>query len=163
MTRHLIGIAGAFALSGLGLTAQTPAPTQPSAKPSPQPALGAVTLTGCVKPWDGSTMGKPPSQPAAAPASPVVRDYVLTNAEPTGAPEKTAAPDAQAHSTYLLKTGPAVDLAQHVNHKVEVAGSVVKTPAASPDPERGESSLKSETTPVAVTVVSLKMISTSCP
>lgn len=154
---HLIAFGSTVALSGLVLSAQAPTQSQP-----PKPALGAVTLTGCIKPWEGSTMGTPPA--ATTTGSAAAREYVLTGAEPSAAPEKTATADAQAHSTYLLKTAPPVDLAQHVNHKVEVAGTLVKAPTpATPDPERGDSTLKSAATPVAVTVVSLKMISTSCP
>ena len=108
---HLIAFGSTVALSGLALSAQAPTQSQP-----PKPALGAVTLTGCIKPWEGSTMGAPPA--ATTTGSAAAREYVLTGAEPSAAPEKTATADAQAHSTYLLKTAPPVDLAQHVSRAV---------------------------------------------
>lgn len=169
MSTHLVTLIGIVALSGLALGAQAPASSPRSAMPSaqtqptPSPSLGAIRLSGCIKPWDVSTMGRAPSE-GAAPGDPgaVVRDYVLTNAEPVVDPEKKLTPDAQAHSTYLLRSSTSVDLARHADQKVEVAGTVEKAQTHTADPERGDSVLKSAM-PVVLQVVTVEMIATSCP
>src|SRR5688572_31946064 len=50
---------GAWALAGVGVAAQPPAPG-PGPQAAEQPRH--VTLTGCVKAWDASTMGPPPAR-----------------------------------------------------------------------------------------------------
>ena len=112
---RVCAVTAAWILIGVAVAAQTPAPTAPAAG---QPR--SLTLTGCVKAWDTSTMGPPPA--ALGTASPVL---VLTGAENAAAPTTPspasdparppsgAAPAAGGHSTYLLKpASPTVNLAE---------------------------------------------------
>jgi hypothetical protein len=145
----------------------------------------SVTLTGCLKAWDASTMGPPPA--AMAIAAPVL---VLTEAENAataapGAPPPVAdpakppsggAPASGGHSTYLLKpASPTVDLASHLDHRVELSGTLATdhaaaTPAAPAAPPgssaAGASSDRSgraPAPPVVFTVDRVKMIDKACP
>jgi hypothetical protein len=58
MTRHIFAACGAIAIAGLTLSAQTPqsSPTQPPGARTPDANGRTTTMTGCLKPWDG-TMG----------------------------------------------------------------------------------------------------------
>ena len=64
MTRMTLASAALYALVSTPLSAQTPAPSPAPQFPPAQPATAtaAMTLTGCLKPWDTATMG-----PLAAP------------------------------------------------------------------------------------------------
>ncbi len=129
-------------------TEQTP-PSQPAQRPpdpSPSPtsqppatrstsaasdmAKTATTVTGCLKTWDSRTMapatgagsgaGSAASTASAAPSSTgASAQYVLTNIERTGANARSGA------SSFLLKTSDTgVSFSQHLNHKVEVTGTL---------------------------------------
>jgi hypothetical protein len=175
---------GAWALVGVGVAAQPPAPGPgPQAAEQPRP----LTLTGCVKAWDASTMGPPPA--ALSMAAPVL---VLTDAQnaltpapgrPSAAsdpapPRSDSARAAGGHSTYLLKpASPTVNLASHLEHRVELVGTLATDHAAAtpvapttppgssatgaPDPA-GERSGVAPTPPVSFTVTGIKMIDKSC-
>jgi hypothetical protein len=121
----------------------TPRPTSPPpATPSPQTpatresspmsemARTATTVTGCLKTWDSRTMapatgsgsgaGSAAAQVGAAPSSTgASSQYVLTNIE------RSAAASRQGASSFLLKTSDSsVSFSQHVNHKVELTGTL---------------------------------------
>ena len=143
MTRNIFAACGALAIAGLTVSAsQTPPPAQPGT-PSTQP-MGSgqsVTVTGCLKPWTGSssTMGTTgaagatgttgtASTGAAAGAS---GQFVLTNVEKSGSmgsatsgTAPAASPSAMgAQNQYLLRAeGTTVNLSAHLNHKVELTG-----------------------------------------
>jgi hypothetical protein len=123
-------------------TEQTP-PSQPAQRP-PDPATPATrstspmsdmaktatTVTGCLKTWDSRTMapatgagsgaGSAASAVAAAPSSTgASTQYVLSNIDRTGAASRSGA------SSFLLKTSDSsVSFSQHLNHKVEVTGTL---------------------------------------
>jgi hypothetical protein len=132
-------------------TQQTP-PSQPAQRPpdpttepaTPNPttqapatresmsdmAKTATTVTGCLKTWDARTMapatgsgsgaGSAASPVAAAPGSTgASSQFVLTNIERSAAASRTPA------SAFLLKTSDSnVSFSQHLNHKVEVTGTL---------------------------------------
>ena len=111
----------------------TPSPQTPATRP-PSPmsdmARTATTVTGCLKTWDSRTMapatgsgsgaGSAAAPVGAAPSSTgASSQYVLTNIE------RSAAASRQGASSFLLKTSDSnVSFSQHLNHKVEVTGTL---------------------------------------
>lgn len=147
MNRTTFAATGVCALFTAVLSAQT-SPAQPASAGRTDAAQN-VTMTGCLKPWDASTMGAPMTGGASssgqgggmAAGTAGDKQYVLTNASsgagttamPTGSASGTPAPSSAgggntamgAHSTYLLKAqSGSVNLAAHVGHKVEVTGTL---------------------------------------
>ena len=111
----------------------TPSPQTPAtreASPMSDMARTATTVTGCVKTWDSRTMapatgsgsgaGSAAAPVSAAPSSTgASSQYVLTNIE------RSAAASRQGASSFLLKTSDSsVSFSQHLNHKVEVTGTL---------------------------------------
>jgi hypothetical protein len=139
MKTHLFAAACSLvAISGLSVAAQQPPtqtpptqqtpPSQPAQRP-PDPttepvtpaqrpsapmadiARTATTVTGCLKTWDDKT--------SAASTTAASGQFVLTGIERAGGASRGAA------SSYLLKSSdPGVSFSQHLNHKVEVTGSL---------------------------------------
>ena len=106
-------------------TSQPPA-TRP-ASPASDMARTATTVTGCLKTWDSRTMapatgsgtgaGSAASAVSATPGGSA--QFVLSNVERSGASTRSGA------SSFLLKTSDSgVSFSQHVNHKVEVTGTL---------------------------------------
>jgi hypothetical protein len=111
----------------------TPSPQTPTTRessPMSEMAKTATTVTGCLKTWDSRTMapatgsgsgaGSAASPVGAAPSSTgASSQYVLTNIE------RSAASSQSGASSFLLKTSDSsVSFSQHLNHKVEVTGTV---------------------------------------
>ncbi len=111
----------------------TPSPQTPATRPqSPMSDMArtATTVTGCLKTWDSRTMapatgsgsgaGSAAAPVGAAPSSTgASSQYVLTNIE------RSAAASRQGASSFLLKTSDSsVSFSQHLNHKVEVTGTL---------------------------------------
>lgn len=177
-----------------------PAPTptsQPPASPTSQPpatrpnspvadmARTATTITGCLKTWDSRTMapatgsgsgaGSAAAPVAAAPSSTgASAQYVLSNIDRTGAASRSGA------SSFLLKTSDSsVSFSQHLNHKVEVTGTVSDSgrdmgsadkpmgdkPAADRDARDTQSTGRVSASDMklpTLTVTALKMVSPTC-
>ena len=133
MLRYVSSTLTAFALAGtIGVFAQEQTPTPPQ-KEQGNPPPASATLTGCVqeaKTTDGGTA------------------YVLSKAE-----GGTAA-------MYVLMGPPATELASHVNHKVEVTGTV-QQPNAPPSADGAPADPK-VLRPPFVQVESVKMVAESC-
>jgi hypothetical protein len=171
---------GTCALLGVSAAAQTPARPAVAAQEPPRP----LTLTGCVQAWDPSTMGPPPSPGEGG------QVLILTDAQDAakatpGAPSPSstpASPDAKrapaagGHSTYLLKAASAaVNLASHLDHRVELTGTLATdhaaaTPAAPTTPPGasaagtpGDRPAAASAPPVAFTVTRVTMLEKSCP
>ena len=144
MKKHILAACSIAVISGAGLAAQQPQPitpptqqTPPSQPPSTRPASPAAdmartatTVTGCLKTWDSRTMapatgagsgaGSAASATSSTPASPgASAQYVLSNVEgATGA-------SRAAGSSFLLKTSDSsVSFSQHLNHKMQVTGTL---------------------------------------
>lgn len=109
---------------------QSPTPSSPTARGGQDMARSAVTVTGCLKTWDSRTMapatgagsgaGSAASATSSTPAAPgASAQYVLSNVEgATGA-------SRAAGSSFLLKTSDSsVSFSQHLNHKVQVTGTL---------------------------------------
>jgi len=111
---------------------QTPAPTQPATRTD----HSAVTVTGCLKPWDNAMgggaadpMAKPgdpmakPGDPMAKPGAPMASSrWVLTNVQTDKAMGQT--PSHPQASQYIVTAGTGVNLTAHVNHQVRITGTV---------------------------------------
>jgi hypothetical protein len=124
------------AVSLVGASAQTK-PTADAGTP--------VTAVGCLKKWDPAIFGRGGIQ------NPAKLDYVLSDLGPG-----TAAAPAQPNVLrYLVKAKDStVTLSAHVNHRVELTGTVT-----------GLSETQPTATPQVVptlTVASLKMVATEC-
>jgi hypothetical protein len=108
----------------------TESPATRSSSRTSDLATTATTVTGCVKTWDSRTMapalgagsgaGSAASTVSAAPTSTgAAAQYVLTNIERTGAAARGGP------ASFLLKTSDSgVSFSQHLNHKVEVTGTL---------------------------------------
>lgn len=149
MRRQIYAAVGVIALSGFAARAQTPATPQ---SPSTMQNTQQVTVTGCVQSWSGSgSSSSAPSATTPAPTGqPSMADvrYRLTDVEKkdsasmgrpgsatpgTAGTTGTTAPagsmsrgeGGMGHDEYLLRADTSsVNLAEHLNHKVEVTGRV---------------------------------------
>jgi len=128
-------------------TEQTP-PAQPAPRtqepatrqsaPMSDMARTATTVTGCLKTWDSRTMapatgsgsgaGSAASGVATKPATPgASAQFVLSNIERSGAAARGGA------SSFLLKTSDSsVSFSQHLNHKVELTGTLSDAAGVAP-------------------------------
>jgi hypothetical protein len=162
-----------------------PSPSPTSQPPSTRPASPAsdmartaATFTGCLKTWDSRTMapatgsgsgaGSAASAVTAAPGGSA--QYVLSNVERTGAASRSGA------SSFLLKTSDSgVSFSQHVNHKVEVTGTLSDSaPIASTDKPMADKPSEARDASASgrvstddmklptLDVTALKMVSASC-
>ena len=197
MSKTVLALCGALAIAGLTLAAQTPQTTRPD-QPTPSATSDStLTVTGCLKPWTASmTGGAPaPNPESGAPTTTGAEAmYVLTDIDDSGGKPgsragttgATAAPGTGASGStsnpqamYLLKPKDAtVNLSQHVNHKVQVSGTVSSdstrsgsstSPMAKPgDPPSSTSPRDMSPTsaagkPATLTVGSITMVSSTCP
>jgi hypothetical protein len=154
------------ALLGVGTSVSAQSPTQP---PPDQPTAAvaaqpnALSLTGCLR-GSAAAIGTSPGQGIiytlevveAAPAKPAA------STPPSGA----ARNDAPTMTTYTLDAPDSVGLAKHVDHEVQIEGSM--RPATKPATPGGAGA---SAAPVAgkpggahrtVHVSALKMLSTNC-
>jgi hypothetical protein len=180
MTRTIAATCGALAVAAIAASAQVPPSSTPSA---PRPAQSTrtmsedktVTVTGCVKPWGPGEAPPPltapstsrPTHPVAAMRAGDSAKYSLSNVQAVG--EEAVA------SSYSLTAVSTVNLSAHVNHKVEVSGTVMRdvtepppaTTAATPVPPGTPPTTAAEVAAARATptlrVTSLKMVATSCP
>jgi hypothetical protein len=132
---------------------QTPAPQQPRS-PAPEaqqasdvqrPAAPQVlTITGCLK-EEKDVAGLAPN---AAERAGITEDYVLTNVKMAGS--STVSGIALA-SRYEVEGIAEAELKKHINHQVEITGTISQAAATDSDPTadfRG---------------TSIKMLSATCP
>ena len=139
-TCSAVAVVGAISLSAQ----TTPAPSPSSPRAPQATAASSITVTGCLKPWDGSAMGPTtgattPGTTAATPAKFLLTNVVDPTAGRSGAPGSgtpgtptTAPADRMGASAdakqYTLTASSSVNLAQHLNHQVSVTGTL--TPAS---------------------------------
>jgi hypothetical protein len=146
MTKTFVATFGACVITGLVASAQPPS-SKPT--PSPQSAAGAetpLTLVGCLNYWDGSTDKK------ARPTGPSAK-YMLSNIESRS--QSGGVPTA----SYALTGDSAVNLAGHVNHKVQVDGTVAADQYGNPT----QGTDASGTSLPTLKVTSVKMLESTCP
>jgi hypothetical protein len=197
--RFLAAVSALTIAGSMGLAAQAPV-QPPVTRPQPpapaQPAgrldQPAITVTGCLKPWDHA-MSAPADTPAAGQQATAMTSarFVLTDLEPmpapgqpaaapgTPAPTPSAAPAPPAHpraTQFVVVAGTGVNLAAHVNHKVRITGtaegltpapSAMNAPATRPvDPPpaagRPAPPAAHEAAWSTLTAASLTMVSATC-
>jgi hypothetical protein len=147
-------------VAGIGISAQTPQtppqPSTPSASPTPMEASGTVTVTGCLGTWDGKSTADrvesaAPSSSPSATGSAAGTTYMLTSVQAVSS--SASAPGGSAASSYLLKPDSSVNLSAHLNHKVQITGSVDNTAAArsgtSGDPNTARPGVPNPTDPTS--------------
>jgi len=125
------------------VAAQTPSPATSGASSTAGPQT--ITVTGCVTP---DTMASPGT------SSP---RFVLSSIEPQGS--------TRSRSTvtgYTLTPAADVNLGMHLNHKVQITGTVDTAATSSPTSAQPSSPNTSSAMP-AFRVTSVKMVSSTCP
>lgn len=172
MTRHIVAAFGAVALATVTTVgAQTPPPPRqppaPNAQKPPQHQMAntPVSMTGCLKPWDESTMGTPPVSGTTTPAE---AQFVLTDVEHDKTSDRVTTGTGMAHPTFVIKAKDgSVNLAPHVNHKIQVTGTLtMDMPATGTPPATTTPPTTTETPtpkPTVLMASAVKMISATCP
>jgi hypothetical protein len=131
-------------LVAIALTATaTVAAQQPPAPASAPPSSDKVVFTGCIQRSIQSPIGTTGAAGAAAAAD--ASKFILTKASP--ASDATATP-----KTYRLDADDS-QLTAHVNHKVEITGTL----DAAAKPAAGDAAA-----PAKLKVASVKMVAASC-
>lgn len=172
MKNTIVAACGAWAIAGICVVAQTPAgqssPSTPPGQTARSSEASPITVTGCLKPWTAAAdRGATPSPAAADRGSDNAGKFILANVDANSAAGVT-------HASYVLKADASVNLAAHLNHKVEITGTLTppahsasdksSTSAASPLPqERAAASAASAPgkTPM-LKVQSVKMVADTC-
>ncbi len=174
---------GVIVLGSAIMTAQAP-PSPAAGQPQRMAQVREVaTLTGCLARWDTHSMGPVPHASGADPEN----VFILTNVEPAARPEPPPAagtpappvpgqkpPAGMAHNSYMVTAeGTAVDLAPHVEHKVEIAGmlEVMKPPpapalppgAAPPPPVTPGGDARPALPPPTIIAATVKTVAEKCP
>lgn len=184
MKKTVWGTALAFTCAmTVGVLAQPP-----QTPPSSGQDRGTVTVVGCLKSADtamsGTTATPPPptGTPSASPSAPT---YVLTNAKVTAGggamtggatgtgATGTAGATAAANMYRLTLSGTTDDLKPHVNHQIEISGTMGSAGAAAAGTgttggttgATGTGALTKENIAKApeLRVRSVKMLSATCP
>ncbi len=118
-----------------------------------------VSVTGCVMPLAGP--GMTASQPSSTAQAAVSQQFMLSNiAMPTPSSSDSMKAWSPA-SSYILQSEGSVDLSKHLNHKVQITGTV--DAAGSPDSSSATAGQASGTPAQTFHVTSLKMVSATCP
>jgi hypothetical protein len=139
-----------------------------------------MTVTGCLKPWSASMMGSgtaTPNPESGAPTTTGAAQYVLTDIDDGKPGTASAGSTSNPQAMYLLKPKDAtINLGQHVNHKVQVTGTMSAdsarsglTPPPMAQPRDPATSATRDTSPTSaagkpatLTVSSITMVSSSC-
>lgn len=136
--QNLLAVYCGLVVSMAIVAAQTTPPTTSSASSTTSPQT--ITVTGCVTP---DTMATPGT------GSP---RFILSSIEPQGG--------ARSRSTvtgYTLMPAADVNLSTHLNHKVQITGTVDTATTSTPSSPNTSSAMP------AFRVTSVKMVSSTCP
>jgi hypothetical protein len=137
-------ILGAAAILGAQAPGQQPPPDRPTTQPAAE--ANKVTISGCVKPGASAN------------------SFILSNAvvAPT-MPGREAAPTtgtAGSTKSYNVVAKPEEGLSKHLNHKIEVTGTL----SASRPPSASATATPAADQPAeTVTVQTFKMVAVACP
>jgi hypothetical protein len=167
MMKNVIGVCCGLLASTAVLAAQTPStptqtpPTTSSQSSSMQSSGKTVTLTGCVTPDLTSSPSASSSSSTSASSS---RRFMLSNIDPQSGAMSSSA------TSYLLSPSADVNLSEHLNHKVQITGTIDNASTSSSTSSQStspstSSSTQSSTASAAPTfrVTSVKMVSATCP
>ena len=151
--QNLLALYCGLVVSMAIVAAQTPPPTTSGASSTTSPPT--ITVTGCVTP---DTMATPSTDSSPR--------FVLTSIDPQGgAGNPSASTAAQPRSTltgYALKPAADVNLGAHLNHKVQITGTLDTATTSSATSAQPSSPNTSSAMP-ALRVTSVKMVSSTCP
>lgn len=185
MTSTTIATSAALALaSAIALSAQTPTLPRPT-DPKPSQTAPArtddktMTVAGCLKAWDAAAVTTPATPATTGAAGAMAGKYLLTNVVRFGAAGSTGTtPPAQVSAAggtqYVVMAESNVNLAAHVNHQVQITGTLSDQPAMSPRPgdappaKPGESSTRpgmGDAMPhqsATITATAVTMVSATC-
>jgi hypothetical protein len=166
MKNMIAGACAGWLLAGVAVIAHAPGSTQAPGQSAPlsNRAETSLTVIGCLKHWDGSIDPKTTkSRPAQSGPS---AKYMLSNIESRnqggGVPVLS----------YALTGDSAVNLAGHVNHKMQVTGDVAAdsqghpSGASSTETTAATSADRKRAAPLSLPtmqVTSVTMLSDTCP
>ena len=141
--KNLLPLYSGLVVSMAVVAAQTSPRTTSAASSTTSPQT--ITVTGCVTP---DTMTSPGT------GSP---RFVLSSIEPQG-----SAGTRSTVAGYTLTPSADVNLGMHLNHKVQITGTVDTATPSSPTSTQPSSPNTSSAMP-ALRVTSVKMVSSTCP
>ena len=162
----LLGICYGIVAATAVLSAQTP--TTPSTSSSQSTATTEsgqpVTIIGCVSPDTTSNPG----------ASTMTNQrFILSNVQAPAGATTAALSGNTTVTSYMLAPGADVSLSQHLNHKVQITGTIdsssttktsSSTSPSTTTPSTTSSSMQSSTASAPTfRVTSIKMLSETCP
>jgi hypothetical protein len=169
MTKLLGMYCGIVAATAV-LSAQTPTtPTTPSTSSSQATTTSEsgqpMTITGCISP---DTTSKPGASTMTN------QRFILSNVQPPAGATTAAQSGNTAVTSYILAPGADVSLSQHLNHKVQITGTVdasrtTTSSSSSTSPSTASPSTTSSATQSSTAssptfrVTSVKILSESCP
>ena len=142
MMKNILGVCCGILATTAVLSAQTPQtpPTTSSTTSTTRQTAQTVTMTGCVTP------------------------DLAANPDPASA--TTAAGQARV-TGYILAPNADVNLSDHLNHKVQITGTVESVTSSSTtsqsSPSTSSTTQSSTTTMPSFRVTSVKMVSATCP
>jgi len=152
MMKKLLALYCGLVVSMAVVAAQTPPPATSGASSNPSPQT--ITVTGCVTP---DTMG---TQSTDSPR------FVLSSIEPQGTAATPSASAARSTVTgYTLKPAADVNLSAHLNHKVQITGTVdtATSSSATSTPPSSSSASSTQSAMPSLRVTAVKMVSATCP
>jgi hypothetical protein len=129
-------------------------------------AAGSVTISGCIQnapptATASATAGGAGDKPAAGASASVgtsgSQRFVLANAKPAAGASAGAVGTSGSSSRYELD-GQSAELTKHLNHQVEITGTVSPAPAAG----AASPSASASTASPKLMVTSVKMVSATC-
>ena len=166
MMKKILGLCCGIVAASTMVSAQTPSqpqapqtPTTSSTSTTTRQASQPVTIVGCVTPDLASN-------PNAT--STTSHRFVLSNIQPSAG---TSDQSRGSATSYLLVPSADANLSQHLNHKVEVTGtmdSISSTSTSTTSPSNPSASSTSSTQSSSASmpsfrVTSVKMLSETCP
>lgn len=167
-------VTAAFAAS-VGLAAQGGAPGAqgaPGAPPSPagaqerpappQAGGGKVTISGCIQsaPASASAAAGAPAGGAGATASASAQNFVLANAKMASAGGAGAVGTSGTAAARYELDGDAKTISTHLNHQVEITGTVQSSSASATGAEKAAEGSRAAAPKLKVD--SVKMVSATC-
>lgn len=167
-----IGLILAFGLAtGVAAQQSTPKPTPPAKSTQSKPtqtkttANGPTKLTGCIERGPAATGTSTVTPPGTPPPPPM---YKLTRFDSTALKSAMSNPDTKTSADIStvteigLRADKKIDLAEHIDHKVELTGKIVTDKSGS----KASGRAATETAGIHVSpifqVTSVKMVAATC-
>lgn len=146
--RNFAGVIVLLFAAGIAAAAQE----KPAQTSSAQ--AGAVTISGCIERAPAPASGR-----AAAKSASKQEQFVLANAKPAGSATGAVGTSGTTATRYELD-GNASELSKHVNHQVEITGTVQSSSASATGAANAAPGSTAATPRLKVT--SVKMVANKC-